>query len=46
MIYKLVRKTIENGDYDKDSLIQKLDVYLLRNRITSEQYEELTGMMN
>lgn len=45
MIYKLLKTKIEKGNYDKEDLLKKMDVYLLRNRITAEQYEELVQMM-
>lgn len=45
MIYKLLKNKIEKGNYDKEDLLKKMDVYLLRNRITAEQYEELVQMM-
>lgn len=46
MIYKLCKKVIVSGNYDKEDMQKKLDVYLLCNRITQEQYEELVAMMN
>lgn len=46
MIYKLCKKEIINGNYDKDDMLKKLDTYLLKNRITNEQYEELTNLVN
>lgn len=45
MIYKLLKTKIEKGNYDKEDLLKKMDVYLLRNRITAEQYEELVQKM-
>ena len=45
MIYKLCKKVIVSGNYDKEDMQKKLDVYLLCNRITQEQYEELVSMM-
>lgn len=45
MIYKMLKTKIENGTYDKDNLLKKMDVYLLRDRITKEQYNELHDMM-
>lgn len=46
MIYKLTKKVIESGNYEYQAMLNKLDVYLLGNRITSEQYNELKGMMD
>lgn len=45
MIYKLCKKVILSGNFEKDSMQNKLDVYLLCNRITQEQYEELVSLM-
>lgn len=45
MIYSLCKKVIESGQYEQESMIKKLDVYLLGNRITPAQYTELTDMM-
>lgn len=43
MTYYLCKKLIENG---KTAGIQeKLDVFLLANRITQEQYQELNVLM-
>ena len=45
MIYVLCTKVIASGNYDKEDMQKKLDVYLLCNRITQEQYEELVDMV-
>jgi hypothetical protein len=44
---KLENNTITQEVYDlwKESAQNKLDIFLACNRITSEQYEELTGML-
>lgn len=36
---------IEKKRYEKDDMLEKLDVFLLANRITKEEYEELVGML-
>lgn len=46
MIYKLCKQVIESGNYEYSSMLNKLDVYLLGNRITPEQYTELKGLMD
>jgi len=46
MIYKLCKNVIESGNYEYNSMLGKLDVYLLGNRITVEQYTELKGLMD
>lgn len=45
MIYKMLKTKIEKGTYDKEDLLKKMDVYLLKDRITEEQYNELFEMM-
>lgn len=45
MLYKNLVKVITRGTYDKDDLLKKMDIYLLYNRITNEQYEELVALM-
>jgi len=45
MIYARIKKLIEKGAYEKEDMQKKLDVFLLMNRITEEQYQELVGMM-
>ena len=44
--YALCKKLIAAGKYDKADLKSKLDVFLLANRITSEQYTELVKEIN
>lgn len=46
MTYNLCKKLIQIGNYEKADMLNKLDVFLLNNRITQEQYTELVGMMN
>ncbi len=46
MTYEYCKKIILSGDYDKAQMLDKLDVFLLADRITREQYEELTGVIN
>ena len=45
MTYAGLKKLIENGAYDRESMLSKLDVFLLASRITEEQYQELVGMI-
>lgn len=49
MLYRLLKKDIENnikkGTLDYDDTQAKLDVFLVKNRITLDQYEELTAMI-
>ena len=46
MTYQLCKRIIENGNYDKEDLLMKLDVFLLNDRLTQAEYEELVGMIN
>ena len=45
MTYARLKKLITNGTYNKEDMLNKLDVFLMANRITEEQYQELVGMM-
>ncbi len=45
MIYTLLKNKITRGTYDEEELKNKMDVYLLCNRITEEQYNELIALM-
>lgn len=46
MTYIYCKKIIERGNYDKDDMLMKLDVFLLNNRITQDQYNELSKIIN
>ena len=47
MIYKLMKRVIENGlrkgNLDVEATMQKLDVFLMADRITVEEYQELVS---
>jgi len=45
-IGELLTKKIKSGSYDRDDLMPKLDVFLLKNRISKEKYEELVALMD
>ena len=45
MTYARLKKLIERGAYKEEDMLNKLDVFLMANRITEEQYQELIGMM-
>ena len=46
MTYIFCKKVIQNGTYGtREDMMIKLDVFLLNNRITQEQYNELVGML-
>ena len=46
MIYTLLKRMIVAGNYEKDDMQNKLDVFFAVNRITEEQYLELTELIN
>lgn len=46
MTYDRLKKVIQNGRYNKDAILNQMDVFLMNNRITSEQYQELMDMIN
>lgn len=47
MTYIYCKKVIENGNYGtKEEMTQKLDVFLLNNRITQENYNELVKLID
>lgn len=46
LTYKNCKKLIENGRYEYDDMLNKLDVFLLADRITTEQYKELKDLMD
>lgn len=45
MTYAILKILIENNRYTYDDMYNKLDLFLALNRITFEQYVELTGML-
>ena len=46
MTYIFCKKVIQNGTYGTKEEIQlKLDVFFLNNRLTQEEYEELTNLL-
>jgi len=46
MLYQRIKKIIESGNYNAETLLNQLDIFLLNQRITNEQYAELVGMIN
>ena len=45
MTYRNCKKVIENGKYEKEDMLEKLDVFLMGNRITIEEYKELVDLL-
>ena len=46
MIYVLLKRMITTGNYEKEDMQNKLDIFFAVNRITEEQYLELTELIN
>ena len=46
MIYRLLKRMITTGNYEKEDTQNKLDIFFAVNRITEEQYLELTELIN
>lgn len=46
MIFNICKNMIESNNYIKDDLLKKLDIYLLLERITEEEYIELVTLIN
>ena len=46
MIYTLLKRMITTGNYEKEDMQNKLNIFYLVNQITEEQYLELTGLIN
>lgn len=44
--YEMCKLLIEKGKYEKEDMTRKLVVFLLGNRITLEEYQELIDIMN
>ena len=44
MTYERCKKLIQTGNYEQEDMLKKLDVFLLADRITTEQYNELVSM--
>lgn len=45
MTYSRLKILITKGGFKKEDILNKLDVFLMANRITEEQYTELCGLM-
>lgn len=46
MTYTYCKSIIERGKFDAQEMKDKLDVFLLNDRITQEEYSELTKMID
>lgn len=45
-VYDEARSIIAKGTYTKEDLLNKIDTLFIMNRLTIEQYKELSGMIN
>lgn len=45
MIYRMIKIMVTRGSYDKADLLNKLDVFLLNNRLTETEYTELVALI-
>lgn len=45
MTYLACKKLIELGRYNKEDLLNKLDIFLLNGRISEAEYSELVKMI-
>lgn len=43
MLFKVLKRMIERGQ--TEGMAEKLDIFFAANKITEEQYTELTGML-
>ena len=44
-IYEILKRVIGRGGYDKSDLINKMNLYLLYDQLTTEQYDEIMALM-
>ena len=44
-MYNICKKIILNGNYDKEYISKKLDIFLLKNKLTLEEYQELISLI-
>lgn len=44
-IYEVLKRVIARGGYNASNLITKMNVFLVYDQITIEQYDELNGMV-
>ncbi len=45
-IYELLKRMISTGNYEKEDMQNKLNIFFTVNQITQEQYLELTALIN
>ena len=45
MIYNAIKIVINGGNYNREDMLNNMDFYLLKGRISQKQYEELEALM-
>ncbi len=45
MLYRTLKRVIERGEYDRDEMELKLDIFYAAGKLTTAQYEELIAML-
>jgi len=45
MLFDLMKTMITRGTYTKEDMMKKMDVFLLNNRITEIEYNDLVTLM-
>jgi hypothetical protein len=46
MLYKLLKNLIVNNYFVKEDMTNKLNIFMLYNQITEDQYKELIALVN
>ncbi|WP_252241688.1 hypothetical protein [Clostridium sp. ZBS18] len=46
MLYGIIKNLIEHNYYEREDMTNKLNVFMLVNQITKDQYIELLAMIN
>lgn len=46
LTYRNYKRLIEIGRYEKEDMLNKLDIFLLNDRVTQAEYEELIALLN
>ena len=44
-IYEVLKRHIGRGKFDAEDIKNKMDLYVLHDRITGEQYDEIMALM-
>ncbi len=45
MIFNALKIVIQSGNYNREDLLNNMDFYLLKGRITQSQYDELNVLI-